>query len=190
MKRVQRGQLRTPRFRWEVLATTLSAGTAPNDIDSDTRGSGGDVTYQQVKTLIVAAANGDDKISMFDIPGAWNGGVFRARGITDGAAVTYQMYAGTLGDGNRHADVTAADCVLAYLGQLAFTIGTQLSDRSGYLMADTLVITSSDWSHLWRQSSPTGNRVAEGRIYLGRADLLVCVPTTVEADCQLLGTGY
>lgn len=172
------------------MDTTSSAGTEPSDIDSDTRGSGGDVTYQQVKTLIAAGANGDDEISIFDVPESWNGAKFRVRGITDDATVTYKIYAGTLGEGNFDADLTAVDCVLAYLGQLAFTIGTQLSTRSGYYMADTLAITSSDWSHLWRLSNPTGNRVAEGRIYLGPADLLVIVPVTVTADCQLLGQGY
>lgn len=194
--RVDPGQLHTARFIWVVLDTTSSAGDEPVDIDDSeaSRSVGGDVTYQRVKTLIAAAANGDHEISVFDVPRNWNGARFRAIGITDGATVTYQVYAGTLGDGNRDIDSTTADCELAYIGQYAFTIGTQASTTSTYEMADTLVVTPSDWTKPASGSdvvsSPTGNRVAEGRVDLIGADVLVFVPTVVTADCKLLGKGF
>ena len=189
-KRVDPGSLHTPRDRWVVLDTTSSTGTEPSDIDVDTRGSGGDVTYQQVKTLIAAAANGDDEISVFDVPRSWNGARFRAIGITDNGTATYQIYAGTLGDGNRDIDSTAADCELAYIGQFVFTIGAQASVTSTYEMADTLIHTASDWTKSATVASPVGNRVAEGRIDLIGADVLILVPTTVTADCKLLARGF
>lgn len=118
--RVDPGQVHTVRNVWEIIDSTLSGATA-TDLAATER------TYQLVKAAIAAAANNDDEISIFDIPRSWNKIRFRAIGITDNATVTYQIYFGTLGDGNRDIDNTVEDCDLAYAGQLTFTIGQQSS---------------------------------------------------------------
>lgn len=189
-KRVDPGQLHTPTIRWTTIDTTSSTSAEPADIDFSTRASGGDVTYQQVKTLIAAAGSGDDKISVFDIPRSWNGIRLRATGIANGGTATYQIYAGTLGDGNRDVDSTTADCELAYVGQFAFIIGQQLSATASYNMADTLVVTSSDWTKTVTVTNPGGDRVAEGRFDLMGADIIIAVPSTVSDDCKLLAKGF
>lgn len=186
--RVDPGAVHTARATWVVLDTTSSTGTEPTDLAVTER------TYQTVKTAQGTGASGDDEISIFDVPRDWNGARFRAIGITDDGTATYQIYAGTLGDSNRDTDSTTADCELAYIGQYVFTIGTQASTTATYEMADTLAVTASDWtkpvSTSAVTSSPTGNRVAEGRVDLMGADVLVFVPTTVTADCKLLGKGF
>ena len=182
--RADPGQLHTPRNTWVVIDTTSSTGDEPLDLTVTGR------TYTTVKAAIVAALNGDDEISILDIPRDWNAVRLRAIGITDDGTATYQIYLGTLGDGNRDVDSTSANCELAYLGQFAFVIGTQASTTSTYEMADTLTITPSDWSEIPAAKSPTGNRVAEGIVDLLGADLLIAVPTTATADCKLLGKGY
>jgi len=181
--RVDPGALHSARVRWVVLDTTSSTGTEPSDLAVTER------TYQTVKTAIDTAASGDDEISVFDVPRSWNTIRLRAIGITDGGTATYQIYAGTLGDGNRDTDSTTADCELAYIGQFAFTIGTQASVTTDYELADTLVYTASDWTKTATVTSPTGNRVAEGEIDLAGADVLIFVASTVTADCKLLGRG-
>lgn len=183
-ERVDPGAVQSARPRWEVIDTTSSTGTEPSDLTVTGR------TYQLVKTAIAAAQNGDDEISIFDIPRSWNTMRLRCIGITDDTTVTYQIYAGTLGDGNRDTDSTTADCELAYIGQYAFTIGTQASITSGYEMADLLTVTPSDWTKAATSSTPGGNRVAESRIDLMGADLIVAVPTTAGSDCKLLGRGF
>ncbi len=186
--RVDPGALHTERAIWTVIDTTSSTGTEPTDLAVTER------TYQTAKTAQGVGASGDDEISFFDIPRGWNGIRLRAQGITDDGTATYQVYAGTLGDGNRDADSTTADCELAYIGQFAFTIGTQASITSTYEMADTLVVTESDWTVDMTVTgivkSPTGNRLAEGRLDLLGADVLVLVPTVVTADCKLLARGF
>jgi hypothetical protein len=179
--RVDPGQLHTVTNTWTVIDTTDSSGLEPNDLAVTER------TYQTAKA---AAEGGDAEISFFDVPRSWNGLRLRAIGITDDGTATYQIYLGTLGDGNKDDDSTAEDCELAYLGQFVFTIGTQASTTSTYEMADTLSITASDWGDTPTAKSPAGNRVATGKVDLLGADLIVAVPTVVTADCKLLGKGF
>ena len=266
--KVDPGQVHTPKNTWVILDETTSAGDEPTDLAVTER------TYQDVVTAIAAAASGDGEISIFDIPRSWNAIRFRAVGITDGNADTFQIYLGTLGAKN--AAGPSVDCELAYLGQLAFTIGTQESiyaqvaftsggtqaievgdtitgnvsgntaivtavgaltsgawadgDAAGTLqvrspsgpfqaaslsltkagetsvisanvatiggdlvdfeLADTLVVTESDWAMSVTTKSPTGNRVAETTVDLMGADIMVIVPTAAAGDCKLLGKGY
>ncbi len=132
--RVNPGQLHTDRSGWRVVDETTSADNEATDLGVTER------TYQAVKIAILAEAatpsDGDGEISILDIPNSWNAIHFRGLGITDGGTVTYQVYLGTLGDGNRDVDVTTAqitagiapfNCTLVNAGQLAFTIGTQES---------------------------------------------------------------
>ncbi len=182
--RVDPGQVHTKRNTWVTVDTTSSTGTEPTDLAVTER------TYQTVKTAITAAVSGDDEISVYDIPRSWNAIRLRAIGITNDGTATYQIYLGTLGDGNRDIDSTTADCELAYAGQLAFVIGTQVSTTNTYELADTVTVTSSDWPFSWTTKSPTGNRVAETVIDLMGTDVLIAVPTTVSADCKLIAKGF
>ncbi len=186
--RVDPGALHTARNVWTVLDATTAAEGAATDL------AVGERTYQAVKTAILAAAGNDDSISVFDIARGWNGIRVRAIGITDDADVDYAVYAGTLGDGNRDADSTVADCELAYIGLFSFVIGTQSSVTATYEMADELVVTESDWTVDLTVTgivrTPSGNRVAEARFDLLGADVLVLVPVVVDADCKLIAKGF
>ena len=182
--RVDPGALQTDRSRWVVLDTTSSTGDEPTDLAVTER------TYQTVKTAIATAASGDDEISILDVPRGWNGLRIRAQGITDDGTYTVQLYAGTLGDGYLDSDSTTQDCELAYIGQIAWVIGTQASITSTYEMADTATFTASDWTNTATTASPTGNRVAEVKIDLLGADVLVVVPTVASADSKLLVRGF
>jgi hypothetical protein len=184
-QRVDPGQLHTTKRAWVTLDSTSSAGTEPTDLAVTER------TYATVVAAIATAANGDDEISIYgDDDGerreisSWNGVRFRCIGTTNDGTATYEVDAGTL-------TIGGTDCNLAYMGQLAFTIGTQTSTTATYELADTLTAPSaSDWTSSWTSVTPTGNRVAEAKIDLQGADLLVLVPTTASADCQLLGKGF
>lgn len=182
--RVDPGQVHTKRNRWVVIDTTSSTGTEPSNLAVNKR------TYQAVLTAIAAAASGDDEISVLGIPRSWNGIRLRCIGITDGSSVIYQIYLGTLGVNSSNIATTTADCELSYAGQLAFTIGTQVSTTTSYELADTLTVTSSDWVKSWSSTSPTGNRVAEAEIDVSGADVIIALATTAGSDCKLLGKGY
>ena len=183
-KRVDPGSVHTARPVWTVLDTTSSDSDEPTDLAVTER------TYQTVKAAIGTGASGDAEISIFDVPRSWNAIRLRAIGITDAGTYTVEIYLGTLGDGNRDVDSTAADCELAYAGQLAWVVGTQVSTTSTYEMADAVTITSSDWAKDWNSASPSGNRVAEATIDLMGADVVVIVPTVASADSKLLGRGF
>lgn len=108
--------LHTMQSGWVVVDETTSTGTEPTALAADER------TKLLVDAAISAASSGDDEISTFVIPASWNGVRFRSVGITDNDTQTYQIYLGTKGS---LAD--NADCELAYVGQLVFTTGTQVS---------------------------------------------------------------
>ena len=178
-EKVNPGELHTGRSAWEVMGATLAAGDEPNAL------AVGERTYA---TVSAAAEGGDDKIIIFDLRTKerqhWNRARFRCIGTTDGASVKYQVYFGSLGLGG-------TDCILAPVGELDFTIGTQASTTATYEVADTLTITPSDsWTKAWGSASPTGNLVAEGWIDIIGADIIVLVPTTVGCDAKVLGKGY
>ncbi len=116
--RTDPGRLHTDRNEWQIIDSTTSSGDEPNDLA---------VTERTYASVVAAAEGGDAEISIFDIPRSWNGIRLRALGITDGGTATYQIYLGTLGDGNLDSGSTGADCELAYVGQLAFIIGQQSS---------------------------------------------------------------
>ena len=183
---VNPGELHTGRNAWVVLDTTSSAGDEPNDLAVDER------TYLTVLSAISTGTGGDDEISTFLLHSGtrqgWNRVKFRCRGITDGGTATYQIYIGTLG----RAPVTdTTDCELAKVGQLAFTVGTQVSTLATYEMADTLTVTEGFSSvRSWLSSSPTSEHVAEAELDVSGADVIVAVPTVASADCQLLVTGF
>ena len=66
---------------------------------------------------------------------------------------------------------------------------TIAADMVRFEMADTLVVTTSDWTTTEVTKSPVANRVAETRFALNGADLIVIVGTTVSADSKLLAKG-
>lgn len=180
---VNPGQLHTARSAWEIANTSASDGNEPNDLAVDER------TYL---TVLAAAEGGDSKISVVLLHTAdrqnWNAVKFRCIGITDNGTVTYQVYAGTLGQ----APISGVtDCELAKVGQLAFTIGTQVSATATYEMADAVAITEGYSSvRSWLSASPGNDGVAEGELDVTGADVIVIVPTVVSANSKLLITGY
>ena len=185
--RVDPGSVHTSRPVWVVLDDTSSAGDEPTDLAVTER------TYRTVKAAQIAGVTGDGEISIFDIPRSWNGIRLRAEGITADGTYTAQIYAGTLGDGNRDADYTTDstfDCELAYVGQFAWVIGTQASITTGYEMADAVTVTESDWVAEVFKKNPSGNRVAEASFDLMGADVIVIVPTVASADSKLLARGF
>lgn len=101
---------------WIVIDETTSTGTEPTALAANER------TKLLVDAAIAAASSGDDEISTFNIPASWNGVRFRSVGITDNDTQTYQIYLGT-----RSSLESNADCELAYVGQLVWTTGTQVS---------------------------------------------------------------
>ena len=120
--------LMSSQIAWNVLNASVAAGDEPTDLAVDER------TYTTVVAAIATAASGDGKISYARIPPTWNGVRFRCIGTTNNATVTYQIYAGTLGDGT--------DCEIAKVGQAAWTVGQQVSTTSTYEMADSLTWTA------------------------------------------------
>ena len=186
--RVDPGSLHTDRAKWVAIDTTSSTGDEPTDLAVTER------TYQTVKAAQIAGVSGDDEIAIFDIPRGWNGIRLRAQGITDDGDYIVQIYAGTLGDGNRDADSTTADCELAYIGQFAWVVGTQGAVTATYEMADAVTVTESDWTVDMTAAglvrTPGLNRLAEVRLDLLGADVIVIVPTTVDADSKLLARGF
>jgi len=176
----QPGQLYTAQNGWVVIGATASAGDEPNDL------AVGERTYA---TVSAATEGGDDKIIIYGDDAnerlemsSWNGARFRCIGITNDQTVTYQIYLGTL-------EVGGTDCILAYAGQLAFTIGTQASTTSTYELADTLTATDGECSS-WTSYNPGNNRVATGKIDLESENLIIAIPTTVSCDCKLIAKGY
>lgn len=105
--------LHTIQNGWVILESENSADTQATALTKAKR------TKKIVEALILAAASGDDNISVFEIPATWNGGRFRSIGITDNGAAEYEIYLGSTGG--------ADDCELTYAGQLAFVTGTQVS---------------------------------------------------------------
>lgn len=182
--RVNPGQQYTNVDRWVSLDTVTSAGTEPTALAADER------TYQTVVAAIAAAASGDDEIIVYDIPRGWNQLRGRVIGVTDNGSVIQSIYLGTLGNLHRHADDTAMDCELSYLGQFTWTIGQQASTTSTYEMADTLSVSAGDWNDTIDYESPGNDRVAEFVVDLEGADLLVIVTTTASCDNKPLVKGY
>ena len=184
--RVDPGQLHTAKPVWVTIDTTTSAGSEPDDLGV------GERTYTQVAALIAAAANDDEEMSVFDIPRGWNSIRLRATGTANDATVTYIIYLGTLGDGNRDIDSTSADCDLSYLGTFAFEMGTQQSTTATDLFAEICITTTGNWTKDITTTSPGENtfRVAEARVDLVGADLLVAIPTVASTNSKLLGKGF
>ena len=98
---------------WEIADSTSSAGTEPSALAATER------TKKLVDAAIVAAASGDDEISVYTLPSKWSRVRLRALGITDNGTRTDQIYLGSLGG--------LDDCELSYSGQLAWVIGKQTS---------------------------------------------------------------
>ena len=185
-KRVDPGTVHTARNTWRAIATVASAGDEATDLGAD------ELTYQDVVTAIAAAADGDEKICIYDIPRDWNAIRLRAAGITNDGTAQYEIYLGTLGDGNKHSASTTADCDLNYVGQLAFIIGTQQTSVVGttYELADACTTTTGQWEATITTISPGGNRVAGVTVDLLGADVIVIVPTAGNANHALLAKGY
>ena len=183
--RVNPGQVHTGKVRWTVINTTSSTSTEPSDLDDTER------TYQNVVTAIAAAASGDEKITIFDVPQGWNAARFRCRGVTEGGNIIHYLYFGTLGDGNKHVNSTSADCELILAATLDWTLGDQESIDSTYdEMADTLTLTAGAWNKSWGSTSPTSDFVAEAVVDLIGVDLIVIVTQTSGCDSQLLAKGF
>jgi hypothetical protein len=188
--RVDPGILGTVRDRWVVADTTTSDGTEPTDLAATER------TYQLVKTVIAAdvatPANGDLEIAIYDIPRNWNFLRMRCLGITDNGTITYSVYLGDLGDGNKDSNTTSADCELTYIGSFAWVVGTQTSTISTYEFADTLTYTANASLISVSTISPgTGTeRIAEAEFDVKGSDILVLVPIVASCDAKLLVKGY
>lgn len=166
---------------WDILNTTAAAGTEPTDLAVDER------TYLTILASQAADASGDGKISFYRIGDAieTSGNVFRFRcmSATDEAACTFVLYSGTLKKNS--------DCDFTYLGTLAFVTGLQQSFLTGDLMCSQVTVTEGDTTVTWQNTtSADDDRVAEARIDLQGADIIVIVPTTVVADCKLIGKAY
>ena len=169
--------LSTTQFRWDTAATWLSANGAATTPSVTQR------TYLTVLAAIAADANNQAEIRLYNIPSGANGMRFRAIGITDGQSLVVDVLAGSRA-GN-------TDCAFSLMGTLTFTIGTQLSDTATYEFADTLVVTAdSGTTATWTTASPADNSVAETRIDLMGADMLVLVPTTIGVNSKLLVKWY
>ncbi len=171
-----RSQLQTVQNKWIVVDTTTSAGNGPLDLAVN------EMTYLTVVDAIIADSCDDGDISIYLIPQSYNSGRFRCLGISDNNAITYQIYLGTLDEGT--------DCELVKAGQLAFTIGTQVSTHTGYEFADAVTVTEYSWVKSWGSSSPGGDDVAEAALDLMGADLLVVAATTSDCNCMLLIKGF
>lgn len=179
--KVQPGQIHTTQSNWVQIDSTSSTGDEPNDL------AVGERTYA---TVAAAAEGGDDEISIYgdaateiDEIDGWNAVRFRCIGITNNQSVTYQIYVGAMEPGD-------TDCNLAKVGQLAFTVGQQVSSTSTYELADAVTITTADWPKSWSSANPGSDQVAEASIDLMGANLIVAVPTVAGCDCQLLAKGY
>lgn len=177
-------KLITAQNTWVIVDNTTSDGNEPNDLTVDER------TYNLVvdaiataKDLDASGSEGDGEISIFyPIPKTYNAGRFRCSGVTESNSVIHQIYLGTLGGG--------ADCELVKAGQLAWTIGTQVSTVSTYEMADAVTVTPYCWTKSWDTASPSGNLVAEASVDFMGADILVVVTSTSECNSKLLLKGF
>lgn len=187
--RIQPIILTTNQVGWKVLDTTTMAGSEPNDLTA-TKGAGGygGRTYAAV---IADTNSGALEVSVVTIPQTWNGIKFRCIGVTDNNTVTYQIYAGTIADVNTDGKIpTGSNCALVNIGQLAFTIGGQVSDTSGYNFADQVTVTSYTTTKSWISYGAANDRVAQATIDLEGENILVLVPTTCNCNCKLLGKGF
>jgi hypothetical protein len=195
---VQPGQKYTVRNTWTTLDDTSAAGAEPVDLVVGSR------TRAEVSAgLAGPTSTGSDETTIFNIPASWNIARIRCIGVTDAGSATYQIYLGTLGvSGN-------SDCDLVKVAQLAFMVGTQLASTltSGstttYEYADTLAVSATQTGSFVARStnnataiipdvvytSPANNTVAEARILLHGADIMVIVPTVITSDSILLGKG-
>lgn len=173
---IQPTVLTTLQKEWVPFDTTTMAGVEPNDLTTDQR------TYAKV----IADSNGyAAEISVITVPETWNGIKLRCLGTVDGNSVTYQIYIGTIEN--------STDCDLAYAGQLAWTIGGQVSSTSSsYYCADTLTITSTQATNTaaWSLTSPENDRVAQAKLDLEGENIIVVVPTTANCDAILYGKGF
>jgi len=172
----QGSALLSSQIAWNVLDSTTATGTEPSDL------AAGERTYVTVLAAIAAASSGDEEISYARVPPSWCGVRFRCIGTTEGGAITYQIYFGSLAGGT--------DCELAKAGQLAFVIGQQASTTATYEMADAVTRTPYCWNDAWDVNSPNNELVAEAAINLMGADLVVAVPSATDTDCKLLMKGY
>ena len=184
-QRTDPGQLYTAKNAWVVVNSVTDTGDEPTDLGAAER------TYLTVVAAIATGASGDEKITIYgddaserlEVSG-WNGIRVRASGITNDGDIDYQVYAGTLEPGD------TADCELAKIGQLEFVIGTQASITATYEMADAVVATASDSVSSWSTVGAASNTIGEAQIDLGGANVLVLVPTVVDADSRLHIKGF
>ena len=107
--------LHTMQGGWVVVDETTSADNEPTVLGEDERKK---LRIEAAIAAASSASDGDGEISIFMIPAWWNGARFRSVNITkDSGNVIYQIYLGTLGNGN--------DCDVVHAGQLDFTSGDQ-----------------------------------------------------------------
>ncbi len=133
---------------WEIAETENSGDSQTNALAKTER------TKKIVDALIAANAATEALISTYELPSKWNGVRFRAIGITDGATLTHQIYFGSLGGG--------ADCELAYVGQLAWTIGTQTS------IYDQIAFTSGGTYEPQPENIITGNNSGKTAVVVSK----------------------
>jgi len=174
-----------------ILDTTIGAWTVLNEKTS-AAGNATDLTvsqrtYTTVLSAISADAGNQAQISVYkladSIESPANAMRFRCLSVTDGEVCTYNIYSGTL--------KSNPDCELSLLGTLSFTTGLQASLDVGYEMADQLTVTEGSTSAAFVDTTNNADdRIAETRIDLQGADLLVIVPTALGADAKLLGKPY
>jgi hypothetical protein len=186
--------LTTNQNEWIVLDTTTMADSEPNDPCAAT-GEAGGYGGRTLSAVLADTNSGALEISVVYLNNpTWNGALFQLVGITDGNTVTYQIYTGTLPVGVGGTIIAGSNCALHHKGQLAWTVGGQVSDISGYNFADALTVTTSALSTgtaSWNVTNPGAgtDRVAQGKVDLEGANVIVCVPVIVNCDCKLLGKG-
>lgn len=165
-------ELSTPYGRWKTIANLLSAGTKPTDLADDER------TYLTVIAAIDADVDGDGKIILGKVPYGVDALRFRLSGITENAVIVIQIYTGSRDD--------YPDCELVKRATLTFTIGTQVSIRATFEMADTVVVSNTDAStKIWVVASPGNDTCCEVFIDMQGDDTYCIVGTTVECDAKL-----
>ena len=64
------------------------------------------------------------------------------------------------------------------------------SDLVQFEYSDTLTATNKSWGTNWSASSPADDTLAEGKLDVGGADVMIILTSTCTADSKLLIRGY
>lgn len=171
-----RVEITTAHNGWQLVGAFLAAGDEPQDLAADER------TYNAVKAAIAAAASGDGKIVLEEIPYGANGAHYFLEGATEDQQIVLVAWRGAKKTSN---------CILIPRGTLTWTVGAQASVTNGYKVADTLAVTEPAASSApWKVYSPADDTVAECTGDLKGDDVQIWVPTTIGCDAKLWAKYY